>query len=226
MTSFVARLHAVGAERYHDKHPFHRRLVDGALNREQVQGWVANRYYYQKIIPIKDAAILSSLPSAEHRRIWLRRIIEHDGTREREGSTFSWLALARAVGLEESEVIAEGGVAPGTRFAADAYVNFARSRPWVESVASSLTELFGPAVMEHRVSAIMQHYPWIDRAGLRYFRDRIPRAKEESEIALRWVIAEATTPELQDTCVRALRFKCDVLWSILDATAMGTGVFE
>jgi len=224
--SFVARLHAVGAERYHDKHPFHQRLVAGALSRAQVQSWVANRYYYQKQIPVKDAAILANLPSAFHRRVWIERIFDHDGRAGREGGTASWLALARAVGLDEDEVRSERAVAPGTRFAVDAYVNFARTKPWLEAVASSLTELFGPPVMARRVAAIVERYPWIDRTGLAYFEQRIPLAKRDSESALAWVLEEAVTPELQERCVDALRFKCDVLWCMLDATALASGAYE
>jgi pyrroloquinoline-quinone synthase len=223
--TLVARLHAVGAERYHDKHPFHQLLVAGALNREQIQSWVANRYYYQKAIPIKDAAILSNLPSAQHRREWITRITDHDGTEGEEGGTRMWLELARAVGLDEAVVKSERLVAPGSRFAVDAYVNFARTRPWIEAVASSLTELFGPPVMAYRIEAIIVNYPWIDPAGLGYFRKRIPLAKRDAEIALSWVLEEATTPELQDACVNALRFKCDVLWCLFDATALQCGVF-
>jgi len=213
----------VGAERYHDKHPFHERLVAGELLREQVQAWVANRYYYQKQIPLKDAAILASLPSAEYRRVWISRIYDHDGTREREGGTASWLALGRAVGLDEERVRSECDVAPGTRFAVDAYVNFARTRPWLEAVASSLTELFGPPVMQRRVAAIVERYPWIDRSGLAYFENRIPLARRDAQSALDWVLQHATTQESQDRCVDALRFKCDVLWCILDATALASG---
>jgi pyrroloquinoline-quinone synthase len=211
----------VGRERYHDKHPFHERLVAGTLDRAQVQAWVANRYYYQKQIPVKDAAILANLPSAAHRRVWISRIVDHDGEGSgARGGTASWLALARAVGLDEE------GVAPGTRFAVDAYVTFARTRPWIEAVASSLTELFGPPVMERRVAAIIENYPWIDPAGLAYFEKRIPLAKRDADSALAWVLEAARTPELEERCVDALRFKCDVLWSILDATALACGVFK
>lgn len=216
----------MGAERYHDKHPFHQRLVAGTLAPEQVRAWVANRYYYQKQIPVKDAAIVANLPSAFHRRAWISRISDHDGTGTgQDGGTASWIALARAVGLDEDEVRSERSVAPGTRFAVDAYVNFARQRPWIEAVASSLTELFGPPVMERRVAAIVEKYPWIDRSGLAYFERRIPLAKRDAETALAWVVEAATTPEIQDRCVDALRFKCDVLWCILDATALASGVF-
>jgi len=192
-----------------------------------VQAWVANRYYYQKQIPVKDAAILGNLPSAAYRRVWIARLADHDGTGDgSEGGTAAWLALARAVGLDESYVLSERGVAAGTRFAVDAYVTFARKRPWVEAVASSLTELFGPPVMERRVAAILEKYPWIDPSGMAYFQRRIPLARRDSETALAWVLAEATTPEIEDRCVDALRFKCDVLWSMLDATALACGVFK
>jgi pyrroloquinoline-quinone synthase len=223
---FVGRLHAVGTERYHDKHPFHQKLVAGELDRVQVQSWVANRYYYQKAIPVKDAFVLAALPTAQHRRVWIQRIYDHDGLEGEEGGTRLWLALARAVGLDEDLVRSEQLVAPGTRFAVDAYVNFARHKPWLESVASSLTELFGPPVMAHRVEAIIAKYPWIDRAGLAYFYKRIPLAERDAQSALSWVVAEASTPQLQEVCVQALRFKCNVLWSILDATALESGVFK
>lgn len=225
--SLVSRLHAVGRDRYHDKHPFHERLVAGSLDRAQVRAWVANRYYYQKQIPVKDAAILGNLPSAAYRRVWISRILDHDGEDGGEpGGTVAWLALARAVGLDDEYVLSEEGVAPATRFAVDAYVTFARTRPWLEGVASSLTELFGPPVMERRVTAIVKNYPWIEAAGLAYFEKRIPLAKRDADYALAWVIAAATTPELEERCVEALRFKCDVLWSILDATALACGFFK
>ena len=192
-----------------------------------MRSWVANRYYYQTQIPVKDAAILANLPSAAHRRAWISRIHDHDGTGDgADGGTASWIALARAVGLDEDDVRSERDVAPGTRFAVDAYVNFARRRTWVEAVASSLTELFGPPVMQRRVAAIVEKYPWIDRSGLAYFDRRIPLAKKDSDLALEWVAAEATTPELEQACVDALSFKCDVLWCILDATALACGVFD
>lgn len=192
-----------------------------------MQAWVENRYYYQKQIPVKDAAILANLPSAEHRRQWISRIVDHDGEASGAlGGTASWLELARAVGLDETYVRSERGVAPGTRFAVDAYVTFARTRPWIEAVASSLTELFGPPVMERRVAAILEKYPWVDPAGLAYFEKRIALAQRDAGSALAWVLEEAKTPEIEERCVEALRFKCDVLWCILDATALACGVFK
>jgi pyrroloquinoline-quinone synthase len=223
--ALVDRLRAIGAAKYHDKHPFHRRLVEGSLDVAAVRAWVANRYYYQKQIPVKDALIVAKLPTAAYRRVWIARVIDHDGDGQHKGGTEKWLALARAVGLDPDEVLGETLISPGARFAVDAYVEFARSRPWLEAVASSLTELFGPPVMQNRVAAILANYPWIDPAGLAYFEDRLVLAPRDAQHALDWVVEHAVTPELQDACVRALDFKCDVLWALLDATALQCGVF-
>jgi len=155
------------------------------------------------------------------------RIVEHDGAPGSDrGATEAWLSLAHAVGLAADHVRSEHSVAPGTRFAVDAYVTFARTKPWIEAVASSLTELFGPPVMQQRVAAILEKYPWIDPGGLAYFERRIPRAKRDAELALEWVLHEAATPEVEQRCIAALRFKCDVLWSILDATALACGLVK
>jgi pyrroloquinoline-quinone synthase len=225
-TPLVERLREIGAVRYHDKHPFHKKLVAGDLTPEQVRSWVAHRYYYQLRIPQKDAYVLASLPARDYRRAWLSRVTDHDGAPGTVGGTEKWLALARAVGLDEAEVTSLRLVAPGTRFAVDAYVEFAHHRPWLEAVASSLTELFGPPVMAARVAAIVRQYPWIDPAGLAYFDDRLMLAKHDADIALSWVLEHAVTQEQQDACVAALSFKCDVLWCILDATALASGVFR
>jgi pyrroloquinoline-quinone synthase len=224
-SELVERLRAIGPQRYHDKHPFHQKLVAGELTPDQVRSWVANRYYYQIAIPRKDAYILAALPSREYRREWISRITDHDGKGQGPGGTDKWLALGRAVGLSDEYLVSEQGVSPGTRFAVDAYVNFAHHRPWLESVASSLTELFGPPVMAARVAAIIEKYPWVERSGLAYFEDRFDLAKHDADLALEWVVENARTPEEQDACVAALRFKCDVLWCIFDATALECGVF-
>lgn len=221
---FEDRLRCVGAVRYHDKHPFHVAMHEGILTHDQIRGWVANRYYYQKSIPSKDAAILSNLPDREKRRRWITRIVDHDGTLEDGGGGIeSWLALARAVGLSETEVADERQVAPGTRCAVDAYVTFARTQPWLVAVASSLTELFAPDLMSQRIGVLAQKYAWIDDAGLAYFRSRLTLAPRDAEYALSWVLDGATTTESQDACVRALEFKCDVLWAVLDATMTAYG---
>jgi pyrroloquinoline-quinone synthase len=213
---FVAALRAQSG-RYHSLHPFHRRMNEGLLSRRQVQGWVANRFCYQANIPRKDAAILSNCPYPEVRRRWIRRIVDHDGTAAGEGGIEAWLALGEAVGLSRSEVADERHVVPGVRFAVDAYVTFARTRPWVEAVASSLTELFAPDLMAERLAAFERHYPWIDPAGLAYFRARLTQAPRDSEHALEVVTEYCRTPAEQAGAVAALSFKNDVLWSMLDA---------
>jgi pyrroloquinoline-quinone synthase len=214
--SFVAALR-VQSRRYHDQHPFHRKMNEGKLSRRQIQGWVANRFYYQANIPRKDAAIIANCPDPGVRRHWVRRILDHDGTAEGEGGIEAWLRLAEAAGLTREEVWDERHVVPGVRFAVDAYVTFARTRPWVEAVASSLTELFAPDLMAERLAAFERYYTWVDPAGLAYFRARLSQAPRDSRHALRVVTERCRTPDEQAAAVAALSFKCDVLWSMLDA---------
>jgi pyrroloquinoline-quinone synthase len=214
---FTERLKDVGRSFYHDKHPFHLAMHQGKLSREQIRGWVANRYYYQKSVPIKDAAILSNLPSRELRREWIQRIIDHDGTVGEDGGIEAWLRLGEAVGLSREEVEREDHVVPGVRFAVDSYVNFARTKPWIEAVASSLTELFSPDLISKRMKILERLYPWIDSKGMDYFQNRLTQAPHDSDIALRLVLHDCQTPEDQLRAVKALRFKCDVLWVQLDA---------
>ena len=214
--SLVAVLRAQ-SRRYHDQHPFHVKMNSGGLSRRQIQGWVANRFYYQENIPRKDAAILANCPDREVRRRWVRRILDHDGTVDGEGGIEAWLRLGEAAGLTRKEIEDERHVVPGVRFAVDAYVTFARTRPWVEAVASSLTELFAPDLMAERLAAFERYYPWIDPAGLAYFRARLSQAPRDSRHALQVVTGHCRTPEQQAAAVAALSFKCDVLWSMLDA---------
>jgi len=213
---FVAALRAQ-SQRYHSRHRFHRKMNEGLLRRGQIQGWVANRFYYQENIPRKDAAILANCPLPEVRRRWIRRILDHDGTADGEGGIEAWLRLGEAAGLTRKEMEDERHVVPGVRFAVDAYVSFARTRPWVEAVASSLTELFAPDLMAERLAAFERHYSWIDPAGLAYFRARLTQAPLDSVHALEVVKEHCRTPEEQARAVAALSFKCDVLWSMLDA---------
>jgi pyrroloquinoline-quinone synthase len=214
--SFVSALRAQ-SQRYHDRHPFHRRMNDGELSRQQLRGWVANRFYYQVNLPRKDAAILANCPDRAVRRRWIQRILDHDGTAEGEGGIETWLRLAEGVGLTREEVQDERHLVPGVRFAVDAYLTFTRTRPWTEAVASSLTELFAPDLMAERLAAFERWYPWIDRRALAYFRGRLTQAPRDAEHALEVVTEYCRTPEEQAAAVAALSFKCDVLWSMLDA---------
>ena len=217
---FIARLRAQGT-RYHNLHPFHRRMDAGTLTPEELQRWVTNRFYYQKCIPLKDAAILANCPEVEVRREWIRRIIDHDGTTEGTGGIESWLRLGEALGVSREELVSEQGVLPAVRYAVDAYVNFARRKAWIEAVASSLTELFGPAAIRVRLDALERHYVWVDPAGLEYFRARLVQAPRDAQYALDLVVDRCCTREQQEAALAALRFKTEVLWAQLDAIDRG-----
>jgi len=212
-----AELRAIGAERYHHLHPFHKLLHGGKLNRQQIQAWALNRYYYQAMIPIKDAHALSKLPTSELRREWRRRIIDHDGDAEGTGGIERWLKLAEGVGLDRDYVISTKGILPGTRFAVEAYVNFVRDKPPLEGIASSLTEMFSPNIIADRVAGMLANYSFITRDTLAYFTPRLTQAPQDVDFALRYVKAEARTRADQELVLDALRFKCGVLWSQLDA---------
>jgi len=212
-----AELRHIGATRYHSLHPFHRLLHGGKLNRGQVQAWALNRYYYQSRIPAKDATLLARLPTAELRRAWRSRIEDHDGTAPGTGGIARWLQLATGVGLDREYVESTAGLLPGTRFAVDAYVNFVRERSILEAVASSLTELFSPTIISERVSGMLRNYSFITQETLAYFTPRLTQAPRDSDFALAYVKQHARTAEQQEAALAALRFKCDVLWSRLDA---------
>lgn len=221
--TFLEQLRAVGMTRYHNLHPFHRYMNDGKLTPDQVRGWVANRFYYQINIPIKDATILSRCPLREVRRLWLHRIVDHDGAREGEGGIEAWLKLAEASGLTRDEVWDERHVLPGVRFAVDAYVNFCRQKPWPIAIASSMTEMFAPDLMSERLAAFEKYYPWVDSRGLDYFRMRVTQARVDSTEGFEMAVTYCDTLALQQEAVRALTFKCDLLWAMLDAMMMAYG---
>ena len=212
-----AALKAIGAERYHNLHPFHRRLHGGTLDRGQVQAWALNRYYYQSRIPMKDASLLARLPTADLRRIWRSRLEDHDGTEPGKGGIARWLKLAEGVGLDPAYVESTAGLLAGTRFAVDAYVNFVRDRSILEAIASSLTELFSPTIIAERVSGMLAHYSFVTPETLAYFTPRLTQAPRDADFALSYVREHAVTVEQQQAVLAALRFKCDVLWSQLDA---------
>jgi pyrroloquinoline-quinone synthase len=211
------KLRAIGAERYHHLHPFHKLLHAGKLDRGQVQAWALNRYYYQAMIPIKDAYALARLPTSELRREWRRRIIDHDGDAPGTGGIERWLKLAEGVGLARAYVQSTKGILPGTRFAVEAYVNFVRDRPILEGIASSLTEMFSPDIIADRVRGMLAGYAFITEETLAYFTPRLTQAPQDVNFALAYVKEHARTRADQEAVLDALRFKCDVLWSQLDA---------
>jgi len=213
---------------YHIHHPFNVMLNSGRATPEQVRGWVANRYYYQIAIPIKDAAILANCPDLSVRRGWVQRILDHDGFEiggiKDAGGIEAWLRLAQAVGLTRDEVTELRHVVPGVRFAVDAYVNFARRAPWEEAVCSSLTELFAPEIHKQRLAGWPEHYPWIEPEGMAYFRNRISQARRDVEQGLAVTLAHFDTRALQQRALQVLQFKLDILWQINDALALKYGV--
>ena len=218
---FVSRLRGVLERRYHHLHPFNRRMHRGELSREELQRWVANRFYYQISIPIKDALILSNCPEPEVRRRWIERITDHDGRPGEEGGIEAWLRLGEAMGVGRDALRSQRLLLPGVRFAVDAYVNFCRFKPWLEAVASSLTELFAPLIVKERLAAILGHYAWVDPGGLQYFKTRLTQAPRDAEHALGLVTERSRSRAAQDQAVAALEFKCDVLWCLLDAVERG-----
>ena len=214
---FEAALRAVGAERYHRLHPFSTLLTEGQLDRGQLGAWALNRYYYQSRVPMKDAALLSQAEDPAFRRAWRQRLIDHDGSDDNEGGIARWLVLTGDLGLDEDYVRSTAGVLPATRFAVDAYVRFVRERPLLEAVASSLTELFSPALMAERAAGMLAHYPFITERTLAYFDKRQTEAPADSAFALDYVLSRADTAQSQQAAVDALTMKCDVLWAQLDA---------
>ena len=215
--ALVTSLEAIGAERYHDKHPFHARLHEGASSKAEVQAWALNRYYYQSRIPLKDAIILSRIEDPALRRAWRQRIVDHDGETDEEGGIARWLVLAEGLGLSRAEVIATTGILPGTRFAVDAYLTLVRERSLLEAIASSLTELFSPGIIQTRISGMLAHYDFVTPEILAYFTARPEQARRDADLALGYVRSQASTVEAQAAVQAALRTKCDILWAMLDA---------
>jgi coenzyme PQQ biosynthesis protein C len=212
-----ARLRKVGEERYHNKHPFHQLMNAGKLSKGQLQAWALNRYYYQAMIPIKDAAILSRMENAELRRAWRQRIIDHDGDSADQGGIRRWIALTDGLGLNRAYVESMQGVLPSTRFAVEAYVHFVRERSLLEAIASSLTEMFSQSTIRERVSSMLARYDFLNREVLAYFDKRLTQAPRDADFALDYVKREARTVQDQKAAIAALEFKCAVLWSQLDA---------
>ena len=209
---------------YHIHHPFNVMLNTGRAQPEQIRGWVANRFYYQVSIPIKDAAILANCDDRSVRRNWVQRILDHDGYGDDPGGIESWIRLAESVGLRRDEVESFSQLLPGVRFAVDAYVNFARRAPWPEAVCSSLTELFAPEIHKQRLAGWPDYYPWIDRGGLHYFQSRVSLARRDVEFGLAVTLERFKTRAQQERALEILQFKLDVLWQMNDAMALRYGV--
>jgi coenzyme PQQ biosynthesis protein C len=212
-----AQLRDIGARRYHRLHPFHHLLHGGECTKGQVQAWALNRYYYQAMIPIKDANLIARCSDSDLRRNWRSRLVDHDGESGADGGIERWLRLTEGLGLDREYVVSERGLLPATRFAVDAYVHFAREKTLLEAVASCLTEMFSPEIISERIEGMLQNYDFVSRDTLAYFIKRPPQAERDSDFALAYVKRNARTPGEQQLVLKALEFKCDVLWAMLDA---------
>ncbi len=216
---FERRLRAKGAL-YHIHHPYHVAMHEGRCTPEQIRGWVANRFYYQINIPVKDANILANCRDRDERRLWVQRILDHDGYGEAEGGIEAWLRLGEACGLTREEMLSQEHVLPGVRFAVDAYVNFARGASWQEAACSSLTEMFAPKIHQSRLDTWPENYPWIDLSGLQYFRNRLSEARRDVQHGLQITLNHFVSRTEQEAALNILQFKLDILWSMLDAMTM------
>ena len=224
---FEAKLRERGRS-YHIHHPFNVMLNTGKATPEQIRGWVANRFYYQIAIPIKDAAVRVHCPHRAVRGGWVERMPDPEGFSiggvKDPGGIEAWLRLAEAVGLTREEVEDQRHLIPAVKFAVDAYVNFARRAPWQEAVCSSLTELFAPEIHKQRLATWPEHYGWIEPAGLAYFRNRVSQARRDVEQGLAVTLDHFTTRPLQERALEVLQFKLDILWAMNDAMALKYGV--
>ena len=212
-----AAIRAAGAERYHDKHPFHQLLHGGKFKKGRVQAWALNRYCYQAAVPRKDAALVSRVEDRSLRREWLHRIQDHDGADGEQGGIDRWLALTDGLDLDQELVVSMHAAQPATRFAIESYVGFVQERTLVEAIASSLSELFAPKIHRERISGMLEHYDFINDTVMAYFKRRLGQAPRDANFALAFVRQHATTLALQQGAINAVRFRCSVLWTMLDA---------
>jgi pyrroloquinoline-quinone synthase len=214
---FEAAIRAVGAERYHDKHIFHKMLHGGQMNKGQVQAWALNRYCYQDAVPRKDAALMARTDDRELRREWISRIHDHDGLGEELGGIERWLVLTDGLGLDRAFVVSKQGALPATRFAVEAYVRYVTEQPLTVAVASSLTELFAPKIHRERIAGMLENYSFISDDVMAYFKRRLTQAPKDADFALDYIKRHAQTRAEQEACIEAVKFKCNVLWAQLDA---------
>src|SRR3974377_1109910 len=161
-----AALRDIGARRYHRLHPFHHLLHGGKCTKGQVQAWALNRYYYQAMIPIKDAPLIARYDDSTVRREWRSRLVDHDGEREGDGGIARWLKLTDGLGVHRDYVTSLPGLLSGARFAVEAYVHFVREKTLLEAVASSLTEMFSPVIICERMAGMLANYPFVTRETL------------------------------------------------------------
>ena len=215
---FEDRILNIGQEQYHNLHPFHKLLHGGKLNKGQVQAWALNRYYYQCNIPIKDCALMSRMRDPELRRIWRKRILDHDGRDDKDtGGIERWLLLTDSLGLDRDYVKSTEGILPITRYACDAYVDFLRKKPVLEGMATSLSVLFAPNIHKERIAGMKKYYKFTNEKNMSYFQQRLTQGPAETKYLLKYVLENAKTKEQQENVCNAIIFKMEMLWAQLDA---------
>jgi pyrroloquinoline-quinone synthase len=212
-----AALRAIGAERYHNLHPFHKKLHSGQCTLDQVRAWALNRYCYQACIPRKDAAVMAKIEDRQIRQVWMQRILDHDGHGDDLGGIERWLVLTDTLGFDRDYVISQQGALPATRFAVEAYVRFVWDNPGLTAIASCLTELFAPKIHAERIAGMLEHYDFTNERVMAYFQKRLSQAPRDCDFALAYVLDHARTVEQQNAVINALTFKTNVLWAQLDA---------
>ena len=213
---FLQLLKRETREKYQDRHPLMTMLYSGKLTPKQLKAWIINRFYLQKNIPLKDAAILSNCPETEVRKLWIGRILKREGLAGSIGDVEGWIGFAEAAGITRNEVL-RAACLPGVRFAVDSYVNFARRANWTEGVGASLIEYFAKGELLKRIEAFKRHYSWIEPVGYRFFMSRLAQLDEANETTLRIVLRYCTTRELQVGAISAAAFLADVYSSMHDA---------
>ena len=214
---FIDALVELGNQRYHSLHPFHKLLHNGKLSFSQVQAWALNRYYYQCSIPIKDSVVMSRMKDPELRRIWRKRIIDHDGESAETGGIERWYKLTDGLDLDREYVKSTKGILPATRFAVDAYVSFVKEKTLLEGVTSSLTELFAPKIHKERIVGMLENYDFINDITMAYFKKRVDQATDDADFVLNYALNNCSTRKEQESVCEALKFKTDVLWVMQDA---------
>tara|TARA_B110000046_G_scaffold130449_1_gene136990 strand:- start:1261 stop:2793 length:1533 start_codon:yes stop_codon:yes gene_type:complete len=201
------------AYRYHIHHPFDKLLQSGRASKEMLQMWAANRYYYQDTIPRKDAAIIAKCPDSQVRGTWCKHIQTHDV----DNALGEWLYLTRALGLVDIDVIQGRYLLPATRFACDAYFNFCRDASWQDGICSSMTHLFAGDIHTMRIQGWPEKYPWLPSSAFTYFHNRVRTLPGEIDSTLQLLSDHfMATPERMQRAVDVLKFKQDVLWSMMD----------
>ena len=200
--------------RYHIHHPFHILMNSGGCTPQQIQLWVANRFYYQSMIPRKDAAILSNCDDQEVRKEWIKRIIDHDDL----GGIEAWISLGESVGLTREDLTSYRFLLPGVKFAVDAYLHFCKEQKYIDGMASSLTELFAPEIHQKRLDNWPVYYPWINEDGYNYFRKRLHEAKRDVAFTFDYILEKYDNNH--DALINIVNFKLDILWCMLDAISI------